>query len=485
LTIKDRILALFADSDFRAPVLKLLSGQGIAFVIGYFANIALMRIYPDEFWGVADYVITWTTILVPVVSLRFEDALMLPEDKRQSAHAYLLAVVTTVLSCLALLAFLAFSDTAMAFFAEKKIGLWSLFIPLTLVAHRLAKITELWLTRQDAFNHISAGQIVQVGSMVTIRISAGLSAPGPGGLIWGFIAGSTLSFLTYSKRLMKTLKESLQGRPTLGEMTYIARRYRRFAIFTMPAALLSALIMRAPFLILLEYLDLGMYGQFTRGFNVLFVPLSLLAGSVAQVFFVRAVQANRDGSLSSFSANVHSKLVLMAIFPTAILMVAGADIFEVLFGEEWRASGEFLLYMAPWIMLSIVSSPMTRLFDVLERQKLELLTALIMSVVVIGALVLGGQTKDAHTIIMILGVAGSVVRLGQIFLLMNLSGTGILDTLRPYFKYVLTVLPVVLAILLIEMMGIPLYTFITVILGGIAFAAYILKTERLLAHKAH
>jgi len=484
VTIKERILALFADSDFRAPVLKLLSGQGIAFVIGYFANIALMRIYPDEFWGVADYVITWTTILVPVVSLRFEDALMLPEDKRQSAHAYLLAVATTVVSCLGLLAILAFSDTAMAFFDDKKIGLWSLFIPLTLVVHRLAKITELWLTRQDSFTQISAGQIVQVGSMVSVRISAGLVSPGPGGLIWGFIAGSALTFLTYSRRLYTTLKSSLNGRPSLSEMRYIASRYRKFPLFTMPAALLSALIMRAPFLLLLEYLDLGMYGQFTRGFNVLFVPLSLLAASVAQVFFVRAVQANRDGSLGSFAAKVHSKLVLMAIFPTAVLMVAGADIFHVLFGEEWRASGDFLRYMAPWIMLSIVSSPMTRLFDVLERQKLELLTALIMSVVVIGALVVGGRSGDAYTIIMYLGFAGSAVRLGQIFLLLKLSGNGITHTLKPYFKYVITILPIVLALLLVQAWGVPLYTFITVILGGIAFAAYILKTERLLAHKA-
>ncbi|NQV72688.1 lipopolysaccharide biosynthesis protein [bacterium] len=481
MKIKDRIIALFQDSEFRAPVLKLLSGQGIAFVIGYIANIILMRMYPDEFWGTVDYIITWTTILIPVVSLRYEDALMLPTDRRQSAHAYLLAVGTTVLFSLGLLGALSFSDTLIQFFRDKDIGMWSLFIPLAIVVHRLAKITELWLTRQTAYNHISAGQIVQVSAMTGVRIGVGLVTVGPGGLLWGFISGYALMFLTYSKRAWTTLKSSLGSRPTLSELGFIAKRYRRFPFFTMPAALLSAMIMKAPFLILLEYLDLGTYGQFSRGFNVLFVPLSLLAGSVAQVFFVQAVKTNREGTLAKFSSNVHGKLVLMGIFPTAVLMVAGADIFEVLFGPEWRASGEFLLYMAPWIMLSIVSSPLTRLFDVLERQRLELVTAIISSAVIIGTLVGVGQTNDAGLVIMALGIAGSVVRMGSIILLMRLSGTNLSNTFKPYLKYVLTVSPILLALWAVSTLENPIYTFIAALIGGLIFAAYILKTERLLA----
>ena len=458
-----------------------MSGQGIAFVIGYVAQIVLMRMYPDEYWGTVDYIISWTTILVPVASLRYEDALMLPEDKRQSAHAYLLAVGLTVVTCLGMLGLLAFFDPFIDFFKEKQIGLWSLFIPVALFVHRLAKITELWLTRQTSYTHISAGQIVQIGSMTGVRIGAGLVTPGPGGLLWGFIAGYFLLFLAYSKRTWVTLKSSLGSAPTRSEFAYILKRYRRFPLFTMPAALVSGLIMRAPSLILLEYLTLSTYGQFSRGFNILFVPLSLLAGSVAQVFFVQAVKTNREGSLAQFSSNVHGKLVLMGIFPTAVLMFAGADIFEVLFGAEWRASGDFLFYMAPWIMLSIIASPLTRLFDVLERQRLELGTAMISAVVVIGAIVLGGRTNNPDQVILYLGVAGSVVRLGQIILLLHLSGTSFVNTMRPYLKYVLTMLPVLGLLWIASAFGTPIHTFIAAIVGGISFAAYILKTERLLA----
>ncbi len=484
MTLKQRIFSLFDDSDFRAPVLKLVSGQGIALVIGYLASLVLMRMYADEYWGVVDYIISWTTILVPVVSLRFEDALMLPEDKRQSAHAYLLAVSTTVVSCLILLAILSLFGPVIQFFADKDIGRWSLIIPLAIVVHRMAKITELWLTRQNSFTLISAGTIVQVGSMTSVRIAAGLVSPSTGGLIWGFIVGYILTFATYSRRLIRTLRSSLSGKPTWGEMRFVASRYRRFPMFTMPAALLSALIMRLPFLILPEFLDWGTMGLFSRGFNVLFVPLSLLAGSVAQVFFVRAVKTNREGTLGRFSSNVHTKLIMMSIFPTAALMVAGGDIFQVLFGIEWRASGEYLRYVAPWIMFSIVSSPMTRLFDVLERQRLEFLVAIASAVVMISVLVLVGRSQNAALIIMYLGISGSAIRFGQTILLLKLSGTNLTDTVMPYLKYISIVSPLMLMAYIVSTLGVPLYTFGTVIFGGIAFAAYILKTERLLAPKS-
>jgi len=433
---------------------------------------------------VVDYIVSWTTILIPVASLRFEDALMLPEDKRQSAHAYLLAVATSFLTCLLLLAVLSFSEPVIQFFAEKNIGKWSLFIPLALIVHRVAKITELWLSRHDSFIHISAGQIVQVSAMTGVRTVAGLVTPAVGGLIWGFIIGYFLSFATYSRRLFQTLQASLGGRPSLQEFRYIASRYRRFPMFTMPAALLGALIMRLPFLVLPEFLDWGTMGQFSRGFNVLFVPLSLLAASIAQVFFVRAVKTNRDGALATFSSNVHSKLVMMSIFPTAVLMISGGDIFQVLFGPEWRASGEYLRYMAPWIMLSIVASPMTRLFDVLERQRLEFTVAIVMAITMASVLILGGRTQNAPQIIMYIGVSGSLVRMGQIVLLLKLSGTNLSDTFRPYLKYSGVILPIVFLAWLVGTLGVPVYTFITVLLGGVGFAAYILKSERLLSPKA-
>jgi O-antigen/teichoic acid export membrane protein len=479
VTLKERILALFEDSAFRAPVLKLLSGTGVAFVIAYLANIVLMRLFPDEFWGVADYVTAWVSILAPVASLRYEDALMLPKDRRKSAHAYLLAVSSVLLFCTLLLLVLSFSDTVMGFFANKG-GRWMLILPMAILANRLAKISEIWLSRHDAFGRMSLAQIVQSGSMVSVRIGSGLVSPGPGGLIWGFVIGFGLSFLSMSRHVVRTLRESLAGMPSLKEMVGIASRYRRFPQFTMPAALISGLITRLPILFIPEFFGMAVLGQYSRGFSILFIPLSMLAASIAQVFFVRAVEANRSGNLATFSGNVHSRLVLMAFWPTAVLMVAGGDIFATLFGEVWREGASYMIYVAPWIMLTTVASPLTRLFDVLERQRLELLITLLSLVVISAALFIGGQSSDIRVLLMFLGIGGAAVRFGQIIWLLSLAGCQLRTMLSPYVRYLLIGAPLLGLVWASSMVGIPLLTTAAGTLCGLAFLGIVFHRENLI-----
>lgn len=479
MSLRKRILALFDDSAFRAPVLKLLSGNGIAFVIAYLAQIVLLRLYPDEFWGIADYVTAWVSILAPVASLRYEDALMLPEDRRKSAHAYLLAVSSVMLFCTALLLVLSLSDSVMAFF-EGKGGQWMLILPMALLANRLAKITELWLSRQESFGRISAAQVIQSGSMVGVRLVSGFIKPGPGGLIWGFVAGFGLSFLSMSRKTVSTLRSSLAGRPSWTEMKAVAGRYRRFPFFTMPAAMISGLITRLPILFIPEIFGMAVLGQYSRGFSILFVPLSLLAASIAQVFFVRAVEANREGGLATFTGNVHARLVLMAFWPTAVLMVAGGDIFATLFGDEWREGALYLSYVAPWILLTVVASPLTRLFDVLERQRLELLVTIISLVVISTALWLGSRSEDILILLLYLGAGGALVRAGQIIWLLSLAGCSLSDMARPYLRYLLTGAPLLGIVWMVGTLGLPWLTTLAGAALGVVFLAIAAFREKLI-----
>lgn len=441
MSIKQRILSLFDDSAFRAPVLKLLSGTGITFIVGYLANIVLMRLFPAEFWGVSDYVIAWVSILAPMASLRYEDALMLPEDRRQAAHAYLLSIGAVLVCSFLAFSVLLLSPGLMAYFASKGAGQWMLVLPAALLANRLAKITELWLSRHDQFGRVSVAQVVQTTSMVGTRIGAGWVGPGPGGLLWGYVVGYGLSFLGMSRTVLRSLRTALAGAPSWADFRLLASRYRRFPMFTMPAAMISGLITRLPILLIPVWFSMEVTGEFSRGFNMLFVPLSLLAAAVAQVFFVRAVEARRAGGLATFTANVHARLVLMAFWPSLVLMVAGPDIFEALFGAQWRNAASYLLFVAPWIFFTVVASPLTRLFDVLERQRLEFGITLVSLAVIASSLYMGGRTGDVNRMLLYLGVGGGLVRAGQTMLLLRIAHCTWMDTVRPYLRYALLAAP--------------------------------------------
>ena len=56
---------------------------------------------------------------------------MLPKDRRQAAHAFILAIAAVLVSATLLFTFLALSDSALAFFEEKKAGRWMLLVPFS------------------------------------------------------------------------------------------------------------------------------------------------------------------------------------------------------------------------------------------------------------------------------------------------------------------------------------------------------------------
>ena len=64
----------------RGPVLTLLSGGAAAFLIGYVAKLVLLRLYDPADFGVYEFVVAIVGILIPVASLRYEDAIVLPKS---------------------------------------------------------------------------------------------------------------------------------------------------------------------------------------------------------------------------------------------------------------------------------------------------------------------------------------------------------------------------------------------------------------------
>jgi len=444
--MKNRIGRLVAhlgdDSGFRGPVLKLLTGTGFSFVLAYVAKTVLLRIYAPGDFGIYAAIFAMVGILTPLVTLRYEDAIMLAPTPKRSAHALVLALGVLVLFSTLFFGLIPARYAIEKLFGEPSLSDWIWLVPVVLFVQRMVKTLEIWITRAESFNLISMGHVVQSSVMTALRIGLGFVRPNPGGLIYGFAAGHLVQGLLYARPVFSSFRSAIgwtQGspkghiRPSM--VRAMARRYRKFPIFTTPAAMIGAAVSQIPALLLLYYFDKDVLGIYSQSFAVLLIPLSQVSMVIAQVFFVRAVAARKDGTLDALSSNVHRRTVLMAWIPTSIVMVAGGDIFAFLFGAPWRASGEYLLYLGPWILLTAVTGPLTRLFDVLERQRYELAIAACMFIVLTGAMIIGGQTGIPERAILYLGLGGTLVRVVQLVLLMRLASVKAKRMIQPYLVY--------------------------------------------------
>lgn len=484
----ERLVAhLGDDSGFRGPVLKLLTGTGFSFVLAYLAKTVLLRIYAPGDFGIYAAIFAMVSILTPLVTLRYEDAIMLAPTPKRSAHALVLALSVLLVSSVLLFGLVPARFMIENLFGEPSLANWIWLVPVVLFIQRGAKTLELWLTKAETFNLISIGHVVQSSVMTALRVGIGFVRPSPGGLIYGFAAGYLMQSALYARPVFASFRSAITAGDTgpfnsirFSMVRAVARRYRKFPIFTTPAAMIAAGVSQIPALLLLYYFDKEVLGIYSQSFAVLLIPLSQVSMVIAQVFFVRAVAARKTGTLDALSANVHRRMVLMAWIPTSVVMVAGGDIFAFLFGGPWRASGEYLLYLGPWILLTAVSSPLTRLFDVLERQRYELVIAASMFIVLTGAMVLGGRTGVPEQAILYLGLGGALVRTAQLVLLLRLAGVKALKMIQPYVVYAAWSTPWLIAVFLVSQRTDGIVTVLVAALSASLFALHMVYRERLL-----
>jgi len=476
---------LFTSGGFRGSVLTLLTGTSIALIAAYFAKPILARLYSPEAFGLADVFVSLVSILVPVASLRYEDALMLPEEEEDAAGilrlSFLLSLIISALS----VALIVWRQNISEWLGAPDLAPWLWLVPLTLLIVRAGKLAESWLVRLKQFRPISVAQIARTSVMVSTRIGAGIPAVGAGvgGLIVGFIIGNLASTGLVLNRLGRT-RFSFFGSSPSSSLLRIARRYRHFPFFTLPSTFLSALLSRLPFLLLIVFFDKTVVGYFGMAFSALLVPLSLIGMAISQVFFIHAAEAKNPSELSELTSGVYRRLIMIGLFPTIVLLLAGPDIFDVVFSHAWRPAGEYVQRLAPWLFFTALASPLTRLFDVLERQRLDLAISFFMLGFLSLALVIGGRLGNPLQCMLLIGLTGMGVRVAQIGILLHLGTVSLRSMILPFLRYAFYACPAIIGLLIMLNFNNPLMTTLTAASGGVVFGLFVLWRDDILQLKS-
>jgi O-antigen/teichoic acid export membrane protein len=164
-----------------------------------------------------------------------------------------------------------------------------------------------------------------------------------------------------------------------------------------------------------------------------------------------------------------------------MLLLAGPDVFDFVLGAPWRPAGRYVQYVGLWLFFASVASPLTRLFDVLERQRLDLLMSLLMFVTLALAMVAGGLTGDVWTMLLYIGIAGVAARLVHLGVLLRLAEVPFVSALRPYGRYLLFSFPGLLLVGAVMGLNNPLITTTVAVAAGLIYVGLVLWKDRLLA----
>lgn len=442
--------------SFGRDVTRLASGTVLAQVIGALLTPVLSRLFPPAAYGILAIFVSITSMAGIIACLRYELAVMLPDKDEEAANIFSLSLAMSVLVGTASMPLLVFGREAIPRWLnapELKSYLW--IIPFMIFINGALLALTAWNTRMRRYGRLSVNRVLNTLATQLPKLAFGFSGYSTGGVMIGATAGGQgVATAVLGEQVWRENKTLFRRAVSLQGMWSGVKRYRKFALVDIWGALLNNISWQLPPLLLASFFSQSVAGYYALSFRLLQMPMSLIGVSIGQVFYRQASEVRADRArLSESTERVFKALLSLSLFPVLLLTVAGREFFVVVFGPQWAEAGVYVQILSPWICCWFISSPLSNLFSVLERQGLALIVHSTIFLTRIASLLIGGYFGSVYIGLGLFSGSGVLVYGLLAFWNLSLAGvswkTGTMHVLR----YLAFALPGPLLLVALKLFG--------------------------------
>jgi O-antigen/teichoic acid export membrane protein len=425
-------------SSFAANVSKLITGSVLAQGLGVLVAPIVTRLFAPEAFGAAALFASITGTIGVVACLRYELSIMLPKRDDEAANLlglslFFVLIVTGICALIVFFAGQVIVDLLNS--PELKKSLW--LIPVSVLISGTFLTLNYWNSRTKHFGRLSIARLVSSVSAQSTVLGTGYAGFVSGGVLIGSrILGQLIATLFLGSQIWRDDRHLFKASIQWEKMTAGLRRHKNFLVYGTWSALLNTASQQMPVLLLAFYFSPRVVGYFALGKTVLSIPMSMVGGAVSQVFFQKASEAhNRLGNLPEVVEEVFKRLVSVGIFPILLLTLIGQDIFIVAFGAPWSEAGVYMQILGLWIFFQFISSPISTLFAVLEKQNYGLIFNVLLFSTRAASLIAGGMTGDVRLTLLLFSGTGVACYVLLCFWLISKAGGSTVRALYHIVKY--------------------------------------------------
>ncbi len=350
-----------------------MTGTTIAQAIPVAISPILTRIYTPEDFGVFALFVAITSIFGSIANARYELAIMLPKKDEDAINIFALGfIIATTISLLLLILVGMFNTYFVKLLGHESIGIWLYFIPLSVFLIGLFNVLNYFNNRKKQYKDLAKATIIKSIVNAIVQLSMGFMKSGASGLI----SGQLLSQIFANTKLLKNITKDKRLISSISKvkMIALAKRYKDFPKFSMWAILANSLSQNLTNILISSFYSVTTLGLYSLVQRILGIPSSIIGGAIGQVFFQEAAdEKQKTGSaINSFNSTV-KKLVIVGLPIFGILYFVVEDLFAFVFGEEWRIAGTYAQIVIPLFFIRFVSSTVSVVLSVFEKQRNELL----------------------------------------------------------------------------------------------------------------
>lgn len=372
---------------FARGVSVLVGGTVGAQALMVLASPLLTRLYTPEDFGLLAVYASILSLFTVIASLRYELAIPLPEKDSEAAHVAILSLlIVGLITAISALMILIGGERLAQLINAPDMANYLWLIPVGVLTIGCYQVFNYWAIRTKSFGTIAKTKISQ--SLATLAVQLSGFKLGVLALMLGQTGGQSVGVMNLARPALKS--PHFKGWQW-SDLKKVAARYKSFPIFSTWGGFLNTASMQLPPLLFAIFFSAGVAGLYALAHRVLAMPMSLIGSAVGNVFFANAAEAYREDRLAPLFESVYAKLVSIIMPVVLVLMIDAPRLFAVVFGENWEEAGELARWMAPWLAVVFVASPLSVLFEILEKQKLGMYFQGLMLLVRVVAIGIGFQ----------------------------------------------------------------------------------------------
>lgn len=386
---------LIPQSAYARNVLTLMTGTTLAQAIPIAISPLLTRLYsPEEFGRFALYMAV-ASIASVLVTGRYELAILLPRRDKDALHIAALAMgLSAVFSAMLLLVALFFAQPIAALLGDAALAPWLYWVPASTLLLGLYQSLNYWSNRKAQYKRLAISRTVQSSSAALAQLGSGYAGSGAVGLVEGQITGQVLATSVLARLIWREDHGLIRALCPLRGLA-LARKYINFPKYLVVAHSLNTTSGQMPLLLLSALFNTAAAGFFTLTQRVMALPISLVANALGDVFRQEASQAYiQHGQCKTIYEKTFKRLLLISVLPFAAFFFMAPALFAWVFGEQWRVAGEYAQILTPKFFADFVAGPLSAMFMIAEKQRLDLLWQIGLVLVGVGSFCIGYYFLD-------------------------------------------------------------------------------------------
>lgn len=358
-------------NKFAKSVAIITGGTTIVYILSILSSPIITRIYSPEEFGTITVFTSVLSILSVISSLQYEWVIPIVKTDKKAVNIIALCLVTLFLYVFIITGILFFfGDSFLGIFNAGELLEYRVFIPVGLFLLGLYQILMQWAFRKKKFKIITGSKITQSLGQNISKIGLGYLKWGPLGLLTGWIIGEMMAVLVLFVNFIKTAKQYIKE-ISYKEMIYSVKRYVDFPLYSAPGQFLNTLGVELPSLIMTTIYGPDIVGFFALANSVTNLPMSLIGTAIGDVFYSEAASLGKQNPerLLDLTQKLQKRLILIVVPPLLLLFLFGPFLFSFVFGSEWKEAGNYASLMTILVFSRFVFTPISRVFNILEKQR--------------------------------------------------------------------------------------------------------------------